>query len=229
MNNMTPEQALDILADIYLSPYGPYRLGNKFKTHFEIIRNALSANGGDAVPDGFTRLAFNRANNEWLYLNHAGTWQTCPCPTLPSVAVPDGFALVPVDRDGGAKITNEMKGHHIGEYKFQQERPCPKCALHLEDHYDEVECLCGGSEEMTYQESVTVPWDVCKDIYKGMAKTAMLSAAPQPQAEDLTNETLKAVEGVLATAITNGDISAHAARAFMRALKVEPQPQGGGK
>ncbi len=116
-------------------------------------------------------------------------WRLCPAHGPDHIAdvgkVPDGFALVPVDKDGGAKITNEMKGHHIGKYKFQLERPCPKCALRLEDHYDEVECLCGGSEEMAYQESVTIPWDVCKNVYKGMAKTAILSADPPPVAQNV--------------------------------------------
>lgn len=50
--------------------------------------------------------------------------------------------------------------------------------------------------------------DLATEILAWHFLDALLSAAPQPQAEDLTNETLKAVEGVLATAITNGDISA---------------------
>jgi hypothetical protein len=54
-----------------------------------MVKSVLGSNGGEEVPDGFTRLALNRETGEWLYINHAGTWQTCPCPAPPSVAVPD--------------------------------------------------------------------------------------------------------------------------------------------
>lgn len=76
--------------------------------------------------------------------------------------VPDGSAVIPLDpRNGKPLITNEMKKTHIGEYEF---------AFPSVDE--------DGEEIM---QSVTVPWDLCKTLYKAMAQTAMLAAAPQPQ------------------------------------------------
>ena len=90
-----------------------------------------------------------------------------------------GNGIIPLDpRDylnGVAKITNQMKAHCIGEISFTTEEPCSKCALHLDDHYDDVECECGGSEEMMHEVERVVPWTTCKDIYQLMAKVAMLS------------------------------------------------------
>ena len=66
------------------------------------------------------------------------------------------------------KITNRMKARFNGHFTFKVEEPCPKCALHLENYYDDVECLCGECEEKHYQKEITVPWDLCKEIYKEM-------------------------------------------------------------
>lgn len=93
-----------------------------------------------------------------------------------SFSAPHGFAFIPVDTrysQHEPKITNDMKAVCNGEFEFTIDEPCPKCALHLEDHYDDVECLCGGSDDRSYQKNVSVPWDVTKDIYKGMATVAM--------------------------------------------------------
>ncbi len=73
------------------------------------------------------------------------------------------------------KITNGMKGACIGELSFTTEEPCPKCTLHLEGHYDDVECLCDGSEDGVYERKIVVPWNTCKEIYKAMAMVAINS------------------------------------------------------
>ena len=65
-------------------------------------------------------------------------------------------------------VTSRMKAICIGEFEFTIDEPCPVCALELQDKYD-VECLCDNSDEQTYQKTIIVPWDTCKEIYKAMA------------------------------------------------------------
>ncbi len=67
-----------------------------------------------------------------------------------------------------AEITNNMKANFAGEFYFEIEEPCPKCALHLDQHYDGIDCLCDGSPDTVYQRKIVVPWDTCKEIYKKM-------------------------------------------------------------
>lgn len=45
------------------------------------------------VPNGFNRLAYNRKTDEWLYINHAGEWQLCPCPVPQAAQVPEGWEV----------------------------------------------------------------------------------------------------------------------------------------
>jgi len=176
MTDMTPVQALDAMhkrlevVDVYLG----------WDTERDIIRAALSANGGEVV-----------------------TWQFYQ----------DGKWWNGDDRIKDHRANTEAAGIPIRELFT----PPPPVAVPEEKGFADAPPELGNNEAVAWVNG----YHQCRDD--------MLSAAPQPQAEDLTNETLKAVEGVLATAITNGEISAHAARAFMRALKVEPQPQGGGK
>jgi hypothetical protein len=63
-----------------------------------------------------------------------------------------------------------MKADCIGEFSFETEEACPKCNLMLDEHYYDVECLCGGSDDGMYMQKRDVPWDTCKEIYKRMAK-----------------------------------------------------------
>jgi len=69
-------------------------------------------------------------------------------------------------------MTNQMKAECMGEFTFLIEEPCPKCALHLDDHYDDISCLCDGdvneNDAPMYMREITVPWDTCKEIYKKM-------------------------------------------------------------
>lgn len=80
-----------------------------------------------------------------------------------SCAVPENVGMIPLHH-GEPDITNEMKGRCIGEFSFEIEVP---------EVDDDME-VTGEMEDIT----VTVPWDLCKDIYKAMAKVAMLSAIP---------------------------------------------------
>ena len=74
--------------------------------------------------------------------------------------------------NGTPKITTNMKAQCIGEFTFTITEPCPKCACHLDDHYDDIMCMCNNSEEAIYEREIVVPWDVCKDIYKKMVMIA---------------------------------------------------------
>ena len=82
-----------------------------------------------------------------------------------------GIMKVPT-LSGKPEITNAMKAECIGEFTFDVERVCTHCAVafHDEDHECEV---CDG--EIEYTETVTVPWDTCKEIYKAMATEAAKS------------------------------------------------------
>ena len=78
--------------------------------------------------------------------------------TLISELVPEGSVVVPVE----PKITSDMKADHIGEYTFSEERYC--C--------EDEECSnCGGAGR--HMAELTVPWDLCKTIFKAMYKTAI--------------------------------------------------------
>lgn len=62
-------------------------------------------------------------------------------------------------------ITNEMKAKFRGEFSFDVEMVCSAC------NYDEPQedCeVCAG--EVTYTESMVVPWTTCKEIYTAMAQ-----------------------------------------------------------
>lgn len=83
--------------------------------------------------------------------------------------------LIPVSPNGKPEVTSAMKAEHHGKHSFTKWSLCPKCALRLDQHYDGIECLCNESEDHTYMEKIEVPWDTCKEIYKGMAETAMLA------------------------------------------------------
>lgn len=75
------------------------------------------------------------------------------------------------------KITNTMKAYCRGEFSFKIDEPCPKCALNLDEQFDDVECLCDGSGDSLYSKEIMVPWDTCKEIYQQMA--TMANASPE--------------------------------------------------
>jgi hypothetical protein len=93
-------------------------------------------------------------------------------PTVQGEPIPAGFALIKLDsRTGKPLVTSEMKVKHIGEYWWDEEAP----------YYDEHGVLHG------YVARHAVPWSLCKEIYKSMASTAMLSVQPaeeQPDVDD---------------------------------------------
>lgn len=65
---------------------------------------------------------------------------------------------VPVDQiTGSPLISNEMKIECIGEFSWREEAP----------YYDDE-----GNLHEDYVATHVVPWDICKDIYKRMAKIA---------------------------------------------------------
>ena len=84
------------------------------------------------------------------------------------LACSDGLSgTIPLLR-GKPEITNDMKRYCIGEFRFDIDATCTAC------FYDEPQedCeVCAG--EVQYTESVEVPWDLIKDIYKRMAAVAM--------------------------------------------------------
>ena len=94
-------------------------------------------------------------------------------------------ALIPLDGDhpdARAKITESMKGLCIGEFEFEIDEPCPKCAYHLDREYgDHIKCLCNGSDEKMYRKSIVVPWDTTKEIYQEMASIAMWSCKKEEE------------------------------------------------
>ena len=69
-------------------------------------------------------------------------------------------------------ITNTMKAYCHGEHSFTISEPCPKCALELGEKFDDVECLCDGSDDECYEREIMVPWNTCKEIYQQMATMA---------------------------------------------------------
>jgi len=82
---------------------------------------------------------------------------------VPPQQVPYNTALIPILR-GEPEITNRMKAECIGEFNFKIEVP------ELNDEFE----VTGEMEDR----EVDVPWDLCKTIYKAMAKVAMLSPTP---------------------------------------------------
>lgn len=97
----------------------------------------------------------------------------CAAPAVQGEPIPAGFALIKLDsRTGKPLVTSEMKAKHIGEYWWDEEAP----------YYDE------HGDLHDYVARHAVPWSLCKEIYKNMASTAMLSAQPaeqQPNAAQL--------------------------------------------
>lgn len=71
-------------------------------------------------------------------------------------------AEIPLDHAGRPKVSSEMKAACIGEFSFTIEVP----------EIDEDQEFTG---QMLDRE-VTVPWDLCKKIYKAMAARAMQDA-----------------------------------------------------
>ena len=69
-------------------------------------------------------------------------------------------ATVPVDHAGNPAVTNEMKAECIGEFSWKEDWP----------YFDEDGVL-HECNIVTH----TVPWSVCKEIYKRMAKVAAVS------------------------------------------------------
>jgi len=69
-------------------------------------------------------------------------------------------ATVPVDDAGTPIVTNEMKAECIGEFTWDEEWP----------YYDE-----DGVLHEDHIHTHCVPWSVCKEIYKRMAKVAAAS------------------------------------------------------
>jgi hypothetical protein len=73
---------------------------------------------------------------------------------------------IPLDLGGKPKITAEMKAECIGEFTFKRENTCYECF----ENADSSCVICAG--EIDYTETITVPWDTCKKIYKAMAIAA---------------------------------------------------------
>src|SRR5690554_577180 len=82
-------------------------------------------------------------------------------PAVQGEPVPEGCALIKLDsRTGKPLVTSEMRAKHIGEYWWDEEAP----------YYDE------NGDLHDHVARHVVPWSLCKEIYKSMAKSAMLSA-----------------------------------------------------
>jgi hypothetical protein len=64
---------------------------------------------------------------------------------------------IPVDDSGEPLVTDEMKAECLGEFKWEEDWP----------YYDE-----NGKFHEDHVHTHTVPWSVCKEIYKRMAKAA---------------------------------------------------------
>jgi hypothetical protein len=74
---------------------------------------------------------------------------------------------IPIDeRTGKPLVSSAMKAECIGGFRFTRQNACVQC-------YDEADAncdVCGG--EIDYIETITVPWDTCKEIYKAMTVSA---------------------------------------------------------
>ena len=88
------------------------------------------------------------------YLKHGPTGATIGSPVIDPVELRELLKThVIVPRE--PKMTNEMKATHIGEYSWEEDAPC----------YDE------NGDYQEYTATREVPWDLCKQIFKGMYKT----------------------------------------------------------
>lgn len=79
----------------------------------------------------------------------------------------DATATIPLDNEGNPDITDGMKAECANEFAFTVPAECGECIDVRPDDDCEV---CGGA--IIYQREITVPWDVCKKIYKKMALLA---------------------------------------------------------
>lgn len=74
---------------------------------------------------------------------------------------------IPIDeRTGRPLVTSAMKAACIGEFTFTRQNSCTECYECADENCD----ICGG--EIDYIETIAVPWDTCKEIYKAMATSA---------------------------------------------------------
>lgn len=65
-----------------------------------------------------------------------------------------------------AEITSDMKARCMGEIMMPLQQTCSACFYHEAQEDCEV---CGG--EVTYADSVVVPWTTMKEIYKLMTRS----------------------------------------------------------
>jgi hypothetical protein len=71
---------------------------------------------------------------------------------------------IPIDqRTGKPLVSSAIKASCIGEFTFDREASCMACF----EEADKTCEICAG--EIDYVETITVPWDTCKKIYKAMA------------------------------------------------------------
>lgn len=78
------------------------------------------------------------------------------------------YLQIPIDeRNGTPKVTSVMKAELIGEFTFGRQTACSAC--YINEVKDDCE-VCDG--ELEYTETITVPWDTVKKIYKAMAIAA---------------------------------------------------------
>lgn len=140
-----------------------------------------------------------------------------PAPAVQGEPIPAGFALIKLDsRTGKPLVTSEMKAKHIGEYWWDEEAP----------YYDE------HGDLHDYVARHAVPWSLCKEIYKNMASTAMLSAQPADQqpAPDVTQlvEALRRIADLpIGPCSTENDYRLSAAKAFAAGVLAAHRKQGG--
>ncbi|AHX01097.1 hypothetical protein M316_0032 [Nitrincola phage 1M3-16] len=89
-------------------------------------------------------------------LDHPSLWQDeAPYPWLVAVCLVDSIIehdaqVIEQFSDDLSNITNEMKSHCMGEFSWEEYSPC----------YDE------NGEIFDQEVTRTVPWDLCKKIYK---------------------------------------------------------------
>jgi len=89
-----------------------------------------------------------------------------------------GKPLTGVDSD--VNITTEMKAENMCGHSFTVTEPCPRCALHLNNHFDDIECLCDDEEARTYEKEIIVPWTTCKEIYASMRQSEKAASLEMP-------------------------------------------------
>lgn len=77
---------------------------------------------------------------------------------------------IPIDNKGKPLITTEMKMKWLGEFSFKVPEYCFECDAENANS----DCpICGGKGE--YLREITIPWTVCKEIYKTLAISAALT------------------------------------------------------